>query len=366
MSPGVVLQSPSTVGAHPAGHAPRPQPPRDRTSRLPPVTAASDAGPPDLTGPAGRASLRATRAALLDDRDLTGTDWCRRYAGAADAWLEEVFSRATGGDDKGVALLAVGGYGRGELAPGSDLDLLLVYDRRGRIKPVADAIWYPVWDTGLHLDHSVRTPKEVRAAMDDDIKVALGLLDGRRVAGDPKLAQAVLDRALEQWKTRAGRWLPAVDEVTRHRHDRFGDLAFLLEPDLKEARGGQRDLHLLRSLGRVVPVLAGVLDDPGLGLDGPATPSRPGAVELHRATGRSTNTLLLQDQDAVAAALGYVDADALMAALAGRGTVGRLGQRRRLASPGILARRSRPAGGRAGPPARARPGAAGRGGDPRC
>ena len=90
---------------------------------------------------------------------------------------EAVFSRATGGDEKGVTLLAVGGYGRGELAPGSDLDLLLVHDRRGRMKPLADAIWYPVWDTGLHLDHSVRTAKEVRAAMDDDIKVALGLLD---------------------------------------------------------------------------------------------------------------------------------------------------------------------------------------------
>ena len=324
------------------------------------MTAASDAGPPDLTGPAGRPSLRATRAALLDDRDLTGTDWCRRYAGAADAWLGGVFSRAAGGDEKGVALLAVGGYGRGELAPGSDLDLLLVYDRRGRIKPLADAIWYPVWDTGLHLDHSVRTPKEVRAAMDDDIKVALGLLDARRVAGDPNLAQAVLDRALEQWKTRAGRWLPAVDQVTRIRHDRFGDLAFLLEPDLKEARGGQRDLNLLRSLGRVVPVLAGVLDDPGLGLDWAGDTIAAGRVELHRATGRSTNTLLLQDQDAVAAALGFVDADALMAALADAGTVGRLGQRRRLASPGILARRSPPAGGGAGPPARARPGAAGR------
>ncbi len=278
------------------------------------MTEGSDAGPADLAGPS---SLRATRAALLEDRDLTGTAWCRRYAGEADAWLSQVFARATGGDDKGVALLAVGGYGWGELAPASDVDLLLVHDRKGRIKPVADAIWYPVWDTGLHLDHSVRTAKEVRAAMDGDIKVALGLLDARRVAGDANLAAAVIGRVLEQWTTRAGRWLPTVDGVTRARHERFGDLAFLLEPDLKESRGGQRDLRLLRSLGRVVPVLAGVLDDPALSRS--ADTIVAARVELQRATGRPTNLLLLQDQDAVAAARRYADADALMAALADAG-----------------------------------------------
>jgi [protein-PII] uridylyltransferase len=273
------------------------------------VTAARDAGPTP--------SLRATRLALLDNRDLTGTAWCRAYAGAADAWLQDVFAEATRRESKGVALLAVGGYGRGEIAPGSDLDLLLVYDRRGRIQPVADAIWYPVWDAGMHLDHSVRTPREVRTAMDADIKVALGLLDGRPVAGDLDLAGAVLSRALDLWKTRASRWLPTVDELTRQRHHRFGDLAFLLEPDLKEARGGQRDLHLLRSLGRVVPILSGVLDDPKLA--GAGATLAAARVELQRATGRSVSTLLLQDQDAVAAALGEPDADALMGALAEAG-----------------------------------------------
>jgi [protein-PII] uridylyltransferase len=261
--------------------------------------------------------VRAIRQALLENRSLTGAAWCCAYAEAADAWLQEVFRTATRGDDKGVALLAVGGYGRGEIAPRSDLDLLLVYDRRGRIKPVADAIWYPIWDAGLSLDHSVRTPREVRSAMDADIKVALGLLDARRVAGDLKLAGAVLTRALDQWRTRAGRWLPALDEVTRRRHQRFGDLAFLLEPDLKEARGGQRDLHLLWSLGRVVPVLAAVLDDPAL-TEAAATLAAA-RVELQRTTGRAANALLLQDQDAVAAALGCTDADELMAGLATAG-----------------------------------------------
>ena len=279
------------------------------------MTAPGPAGPP---WPCGGAVTAGRSGRLLEDRHLTGRDWCRAYAATVDAWVREVFQFGPlAATRKGLALLAVGGYGRGEMAPGSDLDLLLVHDRRGQIKPIADALWYPIWDTGLHLDHSVRTAKEVRSVMDDDIKVALGLLDGRRVAGDQTLAQADLGRSAEQWKTRASRWLPSVDEVTRQRHSRFDDLAFLLEPDLKESRGGQRDLHLLWSLGHVVPILAGVLDDPALGQA--AEVLAAARVELHRATGRSTNTLLLQDQDAVAAALHYEDADALMAALADAG-----------------------------------------------
>jgi [protein-PII] uridylyltransferase len=272
------------------------------------VTAASDADP---------SSLRAVRAVLLDDRDLTGSEWCRRFAAAADAWLQEVFARATGGDDRGVGLLAVGGYGRGGLAPGSDLDLLLVHDGKRPIKDIANAVWYPIWDAGLSLDHSVRTAKEVRAAMDADIRVALGLLDGRRVAGDAVVADKALERATDLWQARTGRWLPVLDAVTRQRHARFGDLAFLLEPDLKEARGGLRDLALLRSLGRVVPVLVGVVEDPRLEVAFETlTAAR---VELQRGSGRETGVLLLQDQDAVAAALDFPDADELMAAVAAAG-----------------------------------------------
>jgi [protein-PII] uridylyltransferase len=259
-------------------------------------------------------SLRAARLALVEDRGLSGPDWCSRYAQVVDVWLAQLFEQATGGDPKGFALLAVGGYGRAELAPGSDLDLLIVHDGKRRIKAVADAVWYPIWDTGLSLDHSVRTVKEVRSTMDGDIKVAVGLLDGRYLAGDAALADKVLSRAVEQWKTRAATWLPGLDAVVRDRHARFDDLAFLLEPDLKEAHGGLRDLHLLRSLGRVVPIFGGLFGDPGLDRAGETLTSA--RVELQRATGQATNVLLLQDQDAVAAALRYTDADVLMGAVA--------------------------------------------------
>ena len=289
---------------------PSPSPPQPRRY-------AARASAKGRTVPPTPASLRDLRAQVLRDRELTGTAWCRRYATLTGEWLTDVFARASGGDAKGLALLAVGGYGRATLAPGSDLDLLLVHEGKRSVKAIADALWYPIWDAGMPLDHSVRTPREIRSTMDSDIKVALGLLDARLVAGDRKLADAVLTRVAEQWKTRTSKWVPVLDRVTRERHARFGDLAFLLEPDLKEARGGLRDLQLLRSIGRVAPVLAHLLDDPDLArADEILTRAR---VELQRPTAQATNVLLLQDQDAVAARLAFDDADFLMAAVADAG-----------------------------------------------
>lgn len=258
-------------------------------------------------------TLRELRAELLEDRSLTDGEWCREWSRRADAWLVELFSRVA--PERGVALLAVGGYGRGALAPGSDLDLLLVHDgKQKRIKEVANAIWYPVWDAGHPLDHSVRTVKEVRSAMDSDIKVALGLLDGRLVAGDADLAAATLTRAEDLWKTRTAKWMAELDRTVKGRHERFGDLAFLLEPDLKEARGGLRDIQLLRTLCKVAPVLSKSLESRTLAwAEQMLTSAR---VELQRPTASSGNVLQLQDQDVVAQAMGMDDADVLMAAVA--------------------------------------------------
>lgn len=259
-------------------------------------------------------TLRSRHDDLVADRSLTGTAWCVRYAAACDDWLGELFHEVTAGDDRDLALLAVGGYGVGQLAPGSDLDLLLVHDRKGRIADVADGLWYPIWDEGVHLDHSVRNRKELRSAVDSDLKVALGLLTARCIVGDGDLAAKVIASALDLWRRRTGSWLPQVAELARQRHHNHGDVAFLLEPDLKEGRGGIRDLRVLDATAAVSPVLAGVANDPSL--RDAASVLAAARVELQRSTGRASNTLLLQDQDVVAAALGMADADALMADVA--------------------------------------------------
>ena len=104
---------------------------------------------------------------LLADTWRTGAALCHELTAATDAWLRGLFADAlakAGAPSGRVALVAVGGYGRGELAPWSDLDLLLLHDARRGIEPVAEALWYPIWDTKLKLGHAVRTAKEAHEA----------------------------------------------------------------------------------------------------------------------------------------------------------------------------------------------------------
>ena len=112
-----------------------------------------------------------------------------------DRWLAGML-----GAEPGVALVAVGGYGRRELLPGSDLDVLLLHAGRDGIASIADRIWYPVWDSGARLDHAVRTVPQARRVARADIKVALGLLSARHVAGDPALTTQLREGALEDWR----------------------------------------------------------------------------------------------------------------------------------------------------------------------
>src|SRR6201992_21117 len=167
-----------------------------------------------------------------------------------DRWLAGLL-----GAEPGVALVAVGGYGRRELLPGSDLDVLLLHAGRDGIAGIADRIWYPVWDSGARLDHAVRTVPPARRAGRPHIKVALGLLNSRHVAGDPSLTMQLREGALEDWRAAARTRLAELRELHNERTRLFGELAFLLEPDLKEARGGLRDAHAIQAIGaaRVAP-----------------------------------------------------------------------------------------------------------------
>ncbi len=139
----------------------------------------SSGSPPTLSD-----RFSTERRALLDDGGLTGAAFCRAYADLADRWLAGLL-----GEEPDTALVAVGGYGRRELCPASDLDVVLLHRGRGDVGSLADRVWYPVWDAAIGLDHSVRTVKEAVRVAADDLKAALGLLDVRLVAGDPELAE---------------------------------------------------------------------------------------------------------------------------------------------------------------------------------
>jgi [protein-PII] uridylyltransferase len=263
-------------------------------------------------------SLRDRRSNLLAEPGLKGQEFCQRYAAEADVWLSDLAERAAGDNKRHLALVAVGGYGRSSLCPYSDLDVMLVHNGHREIGKVADAIWYPVWDEGVHLDHSVRRPSEVLSAAAEDVRVALGLLDGRLVWGEPRVAEPLLDKARAAWRDRLGtRFLPLLETQMAARRSTAGDVAFLLEPDLKESHGGLRDVSVLRAISAYAPLLAEYADVASLG-DATAllTDIR---VELHRMARREHDKLLLQDQDQVASALGFADADALMLAVSTAG-----------------------------------------------
>lgn len=260
------------------------------------------------SGPSGYA---AARLRLLQEEAQSGPPRRAALARLTDDWLTGLFTTAAEqAGVRGAALVAVGGYGRGELSPRSDLDLLLLHDGTadaGAVAALADGIWYPVWDLGLALDHSVRTPGEARSTAGEDLKVQLGLLDARPVAGDLGLVAGLRTAVLADWRNQAPKRLPALDELCRERAERMGELQFLLEPDLKEARGGLRDATALRAVAA-----SWVADAPREGLAEARRTLLDARDALHLTTGRATDRLALQEQDQVAGALGLLDADALL------------------------------------------------------
>ena len=231
--------------------------------------------------------------------------------------MTALFSAATNGlAVEGLALVAVGGYGRRELCPGSDLDLILLHrgGRRDRadLARVAERLWYPIWDRGVKLGNAVRTVKEAVGLASSDLNTATSQLDTRLLVGDPALAGELSRRAADQWRATAARWLGALRESVAERHQRAGEVAFLLEPDLKEGRGGLRDVHALRWAEAARRILLEGDDDSLEAAHGTVLEVR---VELQRRTGKGKDRLLLQEQDAVAEALADADADRLMARL---------------------------------------------------
>jgi [protein-PII] uridylyltransferase len=233
-------------------------------------------------------------------------DRARRTA-QVDRWLAELL-----GAEPGVALVAVGGYGRRELLPRSDLDVVLLHDGRDGIAGIADRIWYPVWDSGAELDHAVRTVPQARRVARNDLKVALGLLSARHVAGNPELTERLRAGALEDWRAAAPARLAELHAAHDERTRISGELAFLLEPDLKEARGGLRDVHAIQAVAA-----AWVAPAPGPRVRTAYEQILDARHALHEVTGRRLDRLVLEEQDEVARALGLLDADVLLRMLAG-------------------------------------------------
>jgi [protein-PII] uridylyltransferase len=254
----------------------------------------------------------ARSSPLVDEVVVDGGSFPRAYSDLVDTWLVELYQTGIG-DRSGVALVAIGGYGRRELSAQSDLDVLLLHDSRDDVAKLAEAVWYPVWDRGLKLGHVVFTVRQAVAAAGRELERATALADARHLAGDPAATADLRDRVLRMWERRRAPLLAELAQSVHGRHQSYGDVAFELEPDLKEGRGGLRDVHALRWAELAQPGFSGgavgeVEDDYQALLTA--------RVALHRRTGRPGDRLVLEEQDGVAELLGDPDADALMARLA--------------------------------------------------
>ena len=258
------------------------------------------------------------RQQVLADTKLRGVRLTHALCEATDEWIREVWTRAL--EDvkvsKRVALVAVGGYGRGELAPFSDLDIMLIHDGAKNIDDLASKIWYPIWDSGLKLGHSVCTVKQATELAKSELDAATALLSVRLLAGDESLANELSIEGVKTWKAGASNRLPQLMQRVRDRQQDSGEVAFLLEPNLKEGYGGLRDIHaLIWAEAAGVEISRSDRD----ALDAGRDVLMAVRVALHRHVGRAVEVMHLEDQDAVASLCGYQNADALVAALSNAG-----------------------------------------------
>jgi [protein-PII] uridylyltransferase len=239
---------------------------------------------------------------------------------AAEATLR-MRDRERGGDKVRLALVAVGGYGRGQLGLCSDLDLIVLAERSDdpRAAQIAEALLYPLWDLGLEIGHAVRGVDATLQLAREDLRTATMLLDVRRVAGDAGLVDDLLRGARRQVFDPGG--IDIVQKLIDERmtrHERFGGSRYLLEPDVKHGCGGLRDLDIVLwatqiRKGAKTPeeaVRASLL----VSREAEALTAAREAFwtirqELHLRAGRRQDRLTFEDQEEVAARLGYADAE---------------------------------------------------------
>ena len=256
----------------------------------------------------------------------------RAHAQALDALLAQSFTGAAGKidgakDPIAASLVAVGSFGRGAVALRSDVDVrLLVRQTNARANAFADAFLYPLWDAGLSIGHQVLTPDEALDLAKDDLASATSLLDLRQIAGDGAITRELEQRAWGGFFAE-GALSDFVDrlqnEVTQ-RNARFGGSVYLLEPDVKNGAGGMRDLDVARWAVRA-RYRVGEEDRSAVWGDlvrlGVLVSREARELEqaeeflwrvrnhLHRLSGRRSDRLTFDAQEAIAVAMGLVEGD---------------------------------------------------------
>ncbi len=240
-----------------------------------------------------------------------------RRAELVDECLRALFAHADA--PGGLALVALGGYGRGRLSPASDVDLLIVHDgaNADRVAALAERLLYPLWDAGLRVGHGVRTPQECEALAEERLDARTAMLDGRALTGDAVPWVDALSRAAAPVRADPRAFAEALAADAEARRDRFGAVSFLLEPDLKEGAGGLRDVQLLHwleaAIGAPLEERSLVRSAERAAVDGADEFLERVRGALHLETGRPTDRLVLEQQPQIARDLGFADEPGLVA-----------------------------------------------------
>jgi [protein-PII] uridylyltransferase len=274
----------------------------------------ADAARPDWPGgfwEQGRLRIRELHADGASGRALV-----RLQSTLADRLIEGL-ARAAGLEERSVALCALGGYGRRELAPGSDLDLLLLVDG-GVSESAAFAVMLRgLWDLGIKVGHAVRGLDDCMALADADVVSLTALLDARLLLGEPgrfeELARAVAVRLEGQ---RGEEFLAKKRAELATRRRRFGESVYLLEPNLKEGEGGLRDVQTALWMARVRYRVRGLRQLLASSILPPSSVSTALRARdflfrvrcgLHFLAGRQEDHLTFDRQEQLASLFGYED-----------------------------------------------------------
>jgi [protein-PII] uridylyltransferase len=280
---------------------------------------------PDLKR-APRAYVKSGRQILLEKHraGYGGLEVVSAYSTMMDHLIRYLFEivsndfvRRYPSQNQSCAVIAQGGFGRGELNPYSDIDLLFLYSWKVSpyVEAVTERVLYTLWDAGLQVGHATRTVAESIRLSASDMKVKTALLDARYLCGDYALhgefEQAVESRLV---KRRVNRFVQEKLEENRVRHASYGGSVYLLEPDVKDGEGGLRDIHTARWIARVK---GNARDLDALALKGFVASSDVAKLkssqdfllrvrnELHFSAGKHQDQLTFEEQEKVSRALGF-------------------------------------------------------------
>ncbi len=255
------------------------------------------------------------------DKGLVGRALLQEHTRVVDDFVCSLFAAAANGFEspRGISLVALGGYGRKDLFPFSDLDLMLLFhpSMEDRVEDMAEHIFYPLWDSGREVGHGVRTIKECMEQAQKDFFFQVSLLDMRHLCGDETLTGELASEF--QRKFIEGKRREFVHKMQIHReerHKRFGSHVYLLEPNIKESRGGLRDLQAVLWIANVLYGLSGLQQLEEAGIFTKAELDRMSGAwdnlikvrnRLHFVSNRKNDRLFFEYQEQIAKLSGHLD-----------------------------------------------------------